>query len=73
MKQAGAPLRHVQELPGHNSIEATQICTQLTVADLKEAHRRFHPRGSSWSNDNWPIKINNIYGFLLDQRCGDYY
>lgn len=44
MVQAGAPLRHVQELLGHNSIETTQIYTQLTIADLKEAHGRFHPR-----------------------------
>lgn len=44
MVQAGAPLRHIQELLGHNSIETTQIYTQLTITDLKEAHGRFHPR-----------------------------
>ena len=44
MVQNGAPLRHVQELLGHNSIETTQIYTQLTITDLKDAHGRFHPR-----------------------------
>lgn len=44
MVQNGAPLRHVQELLGHNFIETTQIYTQLTIADLKDAHGRYHPR-----------------------------
>lgn len=40
----GVPLLHLQSLLGHNSIETTQISTQLTTTDLKEAHGRFHPR-----------------------------
>lgn len=43
MARAGAPIRHLQELLGHASIETTQIYTHLTMADLKEAHMRFHP------------------------------
>lgn len=44
MLQAGAQLRHLQELLGHASIETTQVYTRLTVSDLKEAHSRYHPR-----------------------------
>jgi integrase/recombinase XerD len=44
MLQAGAQLRHLQELLGHASIETTQIYTRLTISDLKEAHTRYHPR-----------------------------
>lgn len=44
MARAGAPIRHLQELLGHASVETTQIYTQLTINDLKDAHRRFHPR-----------------------------
>ncbi len=44
MVRAGASIRHLQELLGHASIETTQIYTQLTINDLKDAHRRFHPR-----------------------------
>jgi integrase/recombinase XerD len=44
MARAGVPIRHLQELLGHDSIETTQIYTQLAIADLKAAHRRFHPR-----------------------------
>jgi len=40
---AGAPLRYVHELLGHNFTETTQIYTQLTIIDLN-AHGRFHPR-----------------------------
>jgi integrase len=36
--------RHLQEMLGHASIETTQVYTQLTITDLKAAHRRFHPR-----------------------------
>lgn len=44
MARAGVPIRHLQELLGHESIETTQIYTQLAIADLKAAHRRYHPR-----------------------------
>jgi integrase/recombinase XerD len=41
-----ARLRHVQELLGHISSEATKVYTQVGLSDLKEAHRRYHPRES---------------------------
>jgi integrase/recombinase XerD len=44
MARAGVPIRHLQELLGHESIETTQIYTHLAIADLKAAHARFHPR-----------------------------
>ena len=44
MARAGAPIRHLQELLGHESIETTQLYTQLAITDLKAAHKRFHPR-----------------------------
>jgi integrase/recombinase XerD len=40
-----ANLRHVQELLGHGSLATTERYLQLTVADLKAAHAKFHPRG----------------------------
>jgi integrase/recombinase XerD len=40
-----ANLRHVQELLGHKSLATTERYLRLTIADLKEAHRRHHPRG----------------------------
>jgi integrase/recombinase XerD len=39
-----ANLRHVQELLGHKSLATTERYLRLTITDLKEAHRRFHPR-----------------------------
>jgi len=39
-----ADIRAVQELLGHESLESTQIYTHLSINDLKETHRRCHPR-----------------------------
>ena len=39
-----ASLRHVQELLGHRDLSTTERYLHLTIADLKEAHRQFHPR-----------------------------
>lgn len=44
MARAGVPIRHLQELLGHDSVETTQVYTHLAISDLKAAHRRFHPR-----------------------------
>ena len=39
-----ANLRHVQEMLGHRDLSTTERYLHLTIADLKEAHRQFHPR-----------------------------
>ncbi len=39
-----ANLRHVQEMLGHKSLSTTERYLRLTIADLKEAHAKFHPR-----------------------------
>ena len=42
--QNRANVRHVQEMLGHRSLSTTERYLHLTIADLKAAHRRFHPR-----------------------------
>lgn len=39
-----ANIRLVQELLGHESLNTTQIYTHVTITDLKEVHKRCHPR-----------------------------
>lgn len=41
----GAPVQDVSKMLGHESIETTQHYTHLVPMDLKEHHRRYHPRG----------------------------
>jgi len=43
--QRGADLRSIQVLLGHASISTTEIYTHLNIKDLKDVHKRFHPRG----------------------------
>jgi integrase/recombinase XerD len=43
--KGGADLRSIQKMLGHESLDTTQIYTHLNVGDLKETHRKLHPRG----------------------------
>lgn len=44
MLRNGAPIRQLQEMLGHDSLESTQIYTHVTINDLRAMHRKFHPR-----------------------------
>jgi integrase/recombinase XerD len=43
MLKNGAPIRHLQEMLGHESLQSTQIYTHVTINDLKEIHAKYHP------------------------------
>jgi integrase/recombinase XerD len=43
MLNAGADIRHIQEMLGHECIQSTQIYTKVSVAKLKEIHTLKHP------------------------------
>ena len=46
MLRGGANIRHLQEMLGHRRVTSTEIYTRVTITELKEAHAKFHPRGS---------------------------
>lgn len=41
----GCNIRHIQTMLGHAKLETTAIYTHVCIAELIEAHRRFHPAG----------------------------
>jgi integrase/recombinase XerD len=43
MLRNGAPIRHLQEMLGHASLESTQLYTHVTINDLKAVHAKYHP------------------------------
>jgi len=42
--KAGASLRHVQELLGHQELNSTALYTHIQPHYLREVHQRYHPR-----------------------------
>jgi site-specific recombinase XerD len=44
MLKGRAGIRHIQELLGHRCLATTQRYTRLEITDLKQEHRRCHPR-----------------------------
>ena len=49
--RAGAGMYHVKELLGHESLETLKHYAKLTITDLKETHRRCHPREKDHDQD----------------------
>jgi integrase/recombinase XerD len=39
-----ANIRHIQEMLGHASLNSTQVYAAVSITDLKEVHKRCHPR-----------------------------
>ena len=58
--EAGADVRYVQELLGHESIETTVKYTHLMMENLKRAYRSAHPRENEYYEEIDEEYLQNI-------------
>jgi integrase/recombinase XerD len=61
--EAGADIRHIQEMLGHVKLETTQIYTQVSIRKLKEIHTAMHParlERSPRSRSTKPADAQNV-------------
>ena len=41
--ESGCDIRHIQIMLGHANLKSTEIYTHLSIKEIKDAHRRYHP------------------------------
>ena len=69
--EAGADVRYVQELLGHESIETTVRYTHLMMENLKKAYKSAHPRENQYFeeiDDEYLLEIDKLKSEIIRRR-----
>lgn len=69
MLSSGASVRHVQEMLGHSNAETTQIYTRVTIPELKEMFRKYHPY-YFYEETPSPVSLRTLLAEYIGQLTG---
>jgi len=58
--RAGADVRHVQMILGHENIETTEIYTHVAVLDVARAFSKSHPRAKPDARAGAPARLGKL-------------
>ena len=66
MLEAGADVRHIQEILGHVVLSTTALYTHVSIGKLQEVHRRTHPARARRTERDHERLLSSLAAELLD-------
>jgi integrase/recombinase XerD len=61
MLDAGADVRHVAEMLGHQKLDTTMQYTRVSMAKLQEVHARCHPAENKQPRASWKWRRTGMF------------
>ena len=66
MLEAGADIRHIQELLGHAALSTTALYTRVSIRQLQDVHRRTHPARRQRTAEDHQRLLSSLAAELQD-------
>jgi site-specific recombinase XerC len=66
MLEAGADVRHIQEILGHAELSTTALYTRVSITQLQDVHRRTHPARARRNERDHEKLLSSLAAQLLE-------